>query len=295
MKKTLLITGVTGFIGQNLLEFIELNCSDIYNVILLSSELKPNYKTILHRNYTFSKHDFKNIGEERIDILIHVGAFIPKSGTEANDIKKSNSNIVNTEYLLNNIPNIPEKVIFLSSVDIYGTVETVIDEQIIPNPITMYGWSKLYCEKLIENWAKENNIVCQILRIGHIYGKGEDAFRKVIPVTIQKIKQNNLPQIFGKGNEKRSFLHVQDLCKFIIKSTELEKFEGVINVCSGKAHSIKEIVNMLVEISKKDLDVQFIENNNRGIDLVFNVSKMNSLLGKEEIDLMIGLEDEYNG
>ncbi|MFX4253329.1 NAD-dependent epimerase/dehydratase family protein, partial [Aliarcobacter butzleri] len=120
--------------------------------------------------------------------------FTPKSGIEANDINKSNANIFNTKYLLDNLPNFPEKFIFLSTLDVYGKIETIIDESSFTNPLTMYGWSKLYCEKLLENWSKENNIILQILRIGHIYGKGEKAYKKVIPITIQKLKNGENPQ-----------------------------------------------------------------------------------------------------
>ena len=61
-------------------------------------------------SFTFNKQD----------LVLHIGAFTPKSGIEANDINKSNANIFNTKYLLDNLPNFPEKFIFLSTLDVYG-------------------------------------------------------------------------------------------------------------------------------------------------------------------------------
>lgn len=142
--KTLLITGATGFIGKNILEYIESNFENKFKVVLLSSNSDPEHTTILHNNYTFRRADFQEKGIEIIDIVLHIGAFTPKSGSEANDIEKSNSNIVNTKYLLDNLPNVPSKFIFLSSIDVYGKIETTIDENRATNPLTMYGWSKLY-------------------------------------------------------------------------------------------------------------------------------------------------------
>ncbi|MFY4787733.1 NAD-dependent epimerase/dehydratase family protein [Aliarcobacter butzleri] len=293
MKKVLLLTGTTGFIGQNLLKFIELNYKSDYEIVLLSSYINENYKTVLHKNYTFNKQDFEKNGILKIDLILHIGAFIPKSGIEANDINKSNANIFNTKYLLDNLPNFPEKFIFLSTIDVYGKIETIINESSETNPLTMYGWSKLYCEKLLENWSKENNIILQILRIGHIYGKGEKAYKKVIPVTIEKLKDEKNPQIFGTGNEKRSFLHVDDASNLIMKSIELQKYEGVINLCSSNPYTIKNIVEMLVEISTKEVQIDYIETENRGIDFEFDTSKMNKLLGIEKINIKDGLADEY--
>ena len=200
--------------------------------MLLSSVENENYKTVLHKNYTFGKSDFAKKEIKNIDIVVHIGAFTPKSGLEANDVEKSNTNINNTKYLIDNLPNTPSKFIFLSTLDVYGQVNGIISEDVTPNPLSLYGWSKLYCEKMLENWSKQNSVILQTLRVGHIYGKGEEAYKKVIPVTIQKLKNNEAPQIFGMGDEIRSFLHVEDVSNMVLKSIELEQYEGVINLCS---------------------------------------------------------------
>lgn len=293
MKQRLLITGVTGFIGKNILRFIESEYRNNYEIIILSSSKNTVYKTVLHKDYIFSKNDFLEKDIEKIDVVLHIGAFTPKSGAEANNIEQSNSNISSTKYLLDNLPNIPSKFIFLSTIDVYGKIETTISEDSLTNPLSMYGWSKLYCEKMLENWAMQNNTIVQILRVGHIYGKGEEAYKKVIPVSIQKLKNGESPEIFGAGEEKRSFLHVDDVCSLIMKSISLPKYEGVINLCSSNSHTIKDIVKMLVDISGKDININYVKTENKGIDFVFDTSKMNQLLGYEKVDIRDGLKDEY--
>lgn len=293
MKKVLLLTGITGFIGGNLLKFVEKEYEYDYEIVLLSSIESQEYKTVVHKNYTFTKNDFFENNIKKVDIVIHIGAFIPKSGVEANGIEKSNQNIINTKYLIDNLPNIPLKFIFLSTIDVYGRAEGIINENTLTNPISLYGWSKLYCEKMIENWAKENDVIIQILRVGHIYGRGEEAYKKVIPITIQKLKKSDSPNIFGNGEEKRSFLHVDDVCNLIIKSIDIEKYEGVINLSSANSYMIKEIVELLIEISGKDIQINYIKNENRGIDFEFDTSKMNQLLGYEKVNIKEGLANEY--
>jgi nucleoside-diphosphate-sugar epimerase len=219
--KTLLITGASGFIGKSILKYIEKHFCDKYHVVLLSSAKNDRFSTILpysmplHNNYTFTKNDFLDKGIKNIDIVLHMGAFTPKSSSEANDILKSNQNVCNTQHLLYNLPNTPKKLIYLSTIDVYGKANEIINEETLTKPLTMYGWSKLYSEKMVEAWASSNNIVFQILRVGHIYGRGEEAYKKIIPETIRRIKNNENPRVFGLGEEKRAFLHVDDVCTYI--------------------------------------------------------------------------------
>lgn len=289
----LLLTGVNGFIGGNIIKYIDEQGLNKYRIILLSSSPVEGYITILHKGYTFTKQDFCKYKIEKIDVVLHMGAFAPKSALEANNIKKSNENIVNTKHILDNLPNIPTKFIFLSAIDIYGKTDIVVNEETTPNPLTMYGWSKLYNEKMLENWAVQHGVCLQILRIGHIYGCGEQAYKKLIPVTIQKLKKGERPQIIGDGNVKRSFLHVNDVCRFIMKAILLDKYYGVINLCSFRAYKIKEIIDILIESSQKNIDIDFIQSKDKEFNSIYDVSKMNRLLGFEKINIRDGLLHEY--
>jgi nucleoside-diphosphate-sugar epimerase len=292
--KNLLITGSSGFIGKNLLKYIADNELSGYRVILLSSVDNDDFLTIKHNNYSFTKQDFFDRGIGTISLVIHLGAFTPKVGSDANNIGKSNENIINTKILLDNLPNVPDKFIFASTVDAYGKVLSKVAEEHPTDPLTLYGWSKLYCEKMVAHWCNDNAVVFQILRIGHIYGRGEEGYKKVIPVTIDKLRNNVNPQIFGQGTEKRSFLHVDDVCHFIMKSLCLEQYEGIINLCSSHACTIKEVVEILLDIAdNKNLQIEYVEMANKSVDFEFDTQKMNKLLGYEKVELKQGLEIEY--
>ena len=63
---------------------------------------------------------------------------------------------------MDNLPNVPEKFIFASTIDVYGKSLKKINEDSDTKPITMYAWSKLFCENLIRVWAKNNGVIYQI-------------------------------------------------------------------------------------------------------------------------------------
>jgi nucleoside-diphosphate-sugar epimerase len=290
----ILITGATGFIGKNLLRYIK--DEDIWKdeeIILLSSQEIPPYKYINHNKFSFTKEDFYKKGIMDIDAVIHMGAFIPKTAEDANLITESISNIENTFHLINNLPSVPKKFIFLSTIDIYQKTNSIIDEKTPINPNTLYGWSKLLCEKIIEQSAISFGFIPQILRLGHIYGPGEENYKKLIPETIKKIINNQMPVIYSDGSEKRSFLYIDDCCRMIIKALEMKKYVDPINVVSKKTNTVKDIVEMIIDISKKNISCIVQNQNIDTKDLVFSNTKMEKYLYSEKIALFNGLTKEY--
>ena len=105
--KTILVTGASGFIGQEFLKILKKKNLKKYKIVLLSSSPHKDFLTILHKNYIFKKQDFLKKKINHLDIIIHLGAFAPKSSIESNNINKSYENIRNTKYLIDNLPTTP--------------------------------------------------------------------------------------------------------------------------------------------------------------------------------------------
>lgn len=288
----ILVTGVTGFIGKHLLGSL-IEKFGKSNVLALTSEPTSACSYLLHNQYHFDAGLFDNAGITAIDTVIHAGAFIPKKAADANDPELCHSNIENTFRLITSLPKTVKKFIFFSTVDVYNTTDT-INEQTPVNPASLYGHSKLYCEKMLEAWADKNTITLQILRIGHVYGPGEEKYRKMIPVTINRLLNNQAPQRFGAGVELRSFIYVQDVVDSIICSMELEKYNGPVNIVSEQAISIKEVIQKLTDISGIRIEPEIIPTNQPGRDLVFDTGLMKKLLRKETVRLDEGLLMEWN-
>ena len=152
----ILITGASGFIGGRLLQAI----CDAYgknNVIAFSSQLNAACETIIYSDddYRISKTDIVKF--EQVELLIHAGAYTPKNGGETNAIFGCNSNIYYTEKLLNLPFSNLKKIVYLSTVDVYQ-LACLIDESTPTLPKTLYGMSKLYCENIVNIYAKKNKI-----------------------------------------------------------------------------------------------------------------------------------------
>lgn len=286
------LTGASGFIGKYLLQaLIQQFGKD--QVIAITSKPINGCNCIIHNNYNFGKDFFQNKGYSAIENIIHAGAFIPKQSSDSNNHILCNANITSTSALLNaNLPNL-KKFILISTLDVYGDNNSIISETSAINPASLYGSSKWYTEKMIETWSLTNNSAIQILRLGHVYGPGEEAYKKIIPVTINKLLHSQAPQIWGTGSELRSFIYIKDVIAAILKSLTLYKNMGPINIVSAYPITVRSLVDMLIGISKIKIDVEYIETKQQTKNLIFDNTKMKTFLLSQETPLEKGLLEEW--
>ena len=284
-----LLTGSNGFIGKKIVSYIKENyCVDDF--LLLSSKKNSEFETVVYSEYT----NLPSLKMYEIDTVFHLGSYIPKSPSEANDIEKCNSNISFTTSLLKILPNSVKNIIYISTIDVYGNLSEVINEESVVAPKTLYGHSKLYCENIVKIWANEHSKILQILRLGHIYGRGEEEYKKMIPTFIKNILLNKDINIINGGSDKRSYLHVSDCVRAIYASSALSSSAGIVNIVSGKAWTVKDIATELSCFSEKEISFNYIsdplvERN----DFLFNNSKMKKLLCEESFSMKVGLKDEF--
>lgn len=290
----ILLTGASGFIGKKLMAQLILNYGK-NNIVALTSKPLENCNYILHENYTFKSDFFSTNGYgEKITTIIHAGAFIPKNSKDANDLTNCNSNIFSFEKILEcEFLNL-DKIIYISTIDIYDSYTNMISEKSLISPVSLYGYSKLYCERMIMEWAIKKNKSYQILRVGHVYGPGEEAYQKIIPITIKKILNNETLQIWGTGNEIRSFIYVDDVIDAILQSLLLTKSNNIINIVGQQQITINELVNKLVAFSNSKVKIEIISQPTKGKDYIFDNTKMKELLLSAELPLQEGLKKELN-
>ena len=288
----ILITGASGFIGKRLLaQLIQLY--GVNNVVAYTGKQIRGAQCILHQGHLKSTFNFSDLGYANITTVIHVGAKTCLNEGEDDAANAFLENIIFTSNLLGGqLPRL-KKFIFLSTLDVYG-IAGEISEENIPNPVTNYGKSKLVCEELILDKYKDSNIIVQILRLGHVYGPGEERYKKIIPVAIKSIAQSMPIKIVGTGEELRSFIYVDDVIQCINASLDLNKYVGPINISGSRRISIMELLNLMGTLFQKSILIQYKATKIRGVDVVLNCSKRIKYLLREECTLEQGLMEEWN-
>lgn len=263
-EKRIILTGATGFIGQNFLPAI-LRDKKITKVLLIVRDInKLNRKYRIHPLIEIIQADLALSGipvVSNYDVLLHLASNIPDKA----DVLSFSDNARITENIIKSIilKKIVRKVIYASTLDIYGKpIYLPVDENHPTNPLTFYGISKLADELYIKKAAEITGIKCQILRLSQVYGPHEP-FVKVIPLFIEKIKSNQQIILNNNGNIIRDWVYIKDVNSALQKSIHTNK-SGTFNIATGLGYSLKDLVQILSSKIGKKAKLKF---RNESLDL----------------------------
>lgn len=254
MLKKILITGVSGFIGQNFLEYIKKK--NIFKIYAIYNSTKPHkkFKGIQYLSHNLTKKNFKKL-PRNIDCIVHL------AGKRDTFLKgdKAKKQLVSNDKICKNIIDYSKiigckKIIFMSSVYIYSGLKVKKKHPvdiIKKKPIENLGISKFNSEKLFIKFSNLYNNKVIILRLFTAYGKLSSS-SQFIPALIKKFKSKDNQLSFYSSKIKRDFIHINDVCLAIYKSIQLilrMKINcKIFDLGFGKSIDIMKIITL---ISKK--------------------------------------------
>ena len=193
------------------------------------------------------------------DVVAHLAAFTPKRHEDANDaVRIIAANVVGTEKLVNSLPSAPRTILFTSTIDVYARPHSVLRESHPVGPSDVYGSSKLMGERLILAAAPSLGSRASCLRIGHLYGAGESKYRKLVPVTIDRVLDGVPPTIYGDGEAKVDLLHVSDAVEAICRAGDpyIEP-PPILNVMGAPTIAIRDVVRAIVDAAQCELETEY--------------------------------------
>lgn len=224
------ITGITGFVGQNLSKYLS-------DFSILGISRKKTEQCITYEELSAEK-------------LNKFNAFVHLAG-KAHDLKKTSQDQeyfeVNTELTKNIFAEFLksncETFVYMSSVKAAADeVEGVLTEEHIPEPITVYGKSKLAAEQYLLAQEIPSNKRVYILRPCMIHGPYNKGNLNLLYNFVSK----GIPYPFGKYQNERSFVSVENLC-FVIKELIENKniASGIYNIADDTTLSTRELVEII--------------------------------------------------
>jgi len=286
MSQTVLVTGATGFIGRHLLQRLR-GSQDARIVVLVrrpDDAPAPGIMQVVCALDQVKRHTWNDHGINRIDTVFHLAAYTPKSPDRANDVEAiCRDNIDGTRALLESLPSAPERFVFASTLDVYappGDGE-IIDERSRLGPSGLYGASKLFCEQLVRAVALQQGFRAIVLRYGHIFGPGEEGYRKLIPQMIRTLLAGERPKLYGNGGAERDYLYVSDAVEATVRAAATDAAgQQPINIVRGQSRPIREIAGSLARLTGFTEQSEFQRNLPDGLSLRFDASRMRSVLGE---------------
>ncbi len=234
----ILITGIHGFVGSNLVERFSFE-NTIYGLDIVSPQ-----KEGVVRTYSWKDLEQGKI-PKGIDAIIHLAG---KAHDTRNQSKAQIYFDINTgltqkiyDYFLDSSA---KKFIFFSSVKAAADkVEgDVLTENVVPSPKGPYGESKIKAEEYIKSkWSAEKSIY--ILRPCMIHGPGNKGNLNLLYNVVSK----GIPWPLGAFENKRSFTSIDNLCYILEGLLTKDVVSGIYHIADDEAVSTNEIIQIICQ------------------------------------------------
>lgn len=240
MKKNILMTGATGFLGSYIIKIL---INTKYNVIVLKRSFSNTYRiNDIIDNIKFYNTDEINLEdifiENKIDIILHCATDYGRRDIEPLSVIQANLTM-------------PLQLLELGKknrVSCFINTDTILDKR-----VSYYSLSKKQFREWLELYAKD--MTCVNMALEHFYGPHDNNY-KFVSYIIGSIL-NNAKQIdLTEGNQKRDFIYIDDVVSAFITIIEnIGKFKKSFlryEIGTGKAVKIQKFVALVKNIAKNN-------------------------------------------
>ena len=257
MKKTVLVTGVAGFLGSHLCDYL---LSKNFKVLGIDNLVTGNMKNLSHlksnTDFEFREiditHDFKI--DDSIDLILHFAS--PASPIDYLKIPLETLRVgsLGTENILKIALKNNACILIASTSEVYGDpVEHPQNEKYFGNvdpvgPRGVYDEAKRFQEALTTAYHTYHKLDIRIARIFNTYGSRmriNDG--RAIPAFIGQVLRGENLTVFGDGSQTRSFCYIDDMVKGIYKLL-LSNYTKPINLGNPEEVSMIEFANEIIEL-----------------------------------------------
>jgi nucleoside-diphosphate-sugar epimerase len=248
---TVLVTGASGFTGRHMIAALK---ERGYRVVGLGNAPTPADATI-PCDVTDTAAVREAVAAAQADYVVHLAALSFVGHGDAEGFYRVN--VLGTLNLLEALisqSSAPKKVLIASSANVYGTPAVeVIDESICPAPVNHYACSKLAMEHMVRTWFDRLPII--ITRPFNYTGPGQDE-RFLIPKIVGHFMRGERVIELGNLEVSRDFSDVADVVAAYVALLESEATAITVNVCSGHATSLREVIAMMEKIAGYAIEVR---------------------------------------
>lgn len=232
----ILITGIHGFVGSNLVEYLAID-NEIYGLDIIAPEKKGVIKT-------FSWEDLRANQVADADAIIHLAgkAHDTKNQAAADTYFKVNRDLTIEIFDYFCAHPVIKKFIFFSTAKAAADkVEGVLTEDVVPSPVGPYGESKIAAENYIlskrSEWEAKGKEV-YILRPCMIHGPGNKGNLNLLYNVVKK----GIPWPLGAFENRRTFTSVENVCFAVNGLLTKDVPSGIYNMGDDEALSTNELI-----------------------------------------------------
>ena len=260
MKKNILITGGSGFIGGHVVDALLKNK---YQVTILDLN-QPKRKDVKFIKGSILDKSIIRSALKNINIVFHLAAVSDITKVKGIPLKTIETNILGTTFLLESARNVNiDRFVFAGSIYSYGTAGN------------LYTTSKTASELIIKNYKLIYGQKFTLLRYATAYGPGN---RKVdaVSIFVSRALKNLDLIIHGDGQQKRNYIYAEDLGYGSLAALEEKSTNKTITLAAKENTKIVDLAKMIIKITKSKSKIVFNKEKRRLDDFTSVLSYKNS-------------------
>ncbi len=191
----------------------------------------------------------------RPDAVVHLAAlhFIPWCNADPD--RAVSINVQGTQNVLTAAEAAgAARVVIASTADVYAIGDDPHSEEDVPAPNGVYGIGKLAGEKLLASWQQRTGGVGVAARLFNIYGPGETN-PHVLPDICAGLRDSDVLSL-GNLTPRRDYIFVDDIARVFAGLVAAPEPPAVINVGTGISTSVEAILEMIRELTGRDIEVK---------------------------------------
>ena len=135
-----------------------------------------------------------------------------------------------------------------------------MQETQLANPTSVYGFTKLWQEQLIQSYCENQNIDAVVFRFQNVYGPKQELgnpYTGIIGIFTNSIVQRDRVELFEDGLMSRDFVFVGDVAQAVVQATFHEQpLSSIINIGSGRATTLKALVETVAQLTDKQPTIE---------------------------------------
>ena len=257
-----LVTGGAGFLGSHLINNLLINGEE---VICLDNYLTGQKKNVenwfTNNQFELIRHDVTEPIKLEVDRIWHLACPASPIHYQNNPIKTAKTSFLGTYNMLGLARRLGARILLASTSEIYGDPEIHPQIESYRGSVNTIGIRSCYdegkriAETLCSDYKRMHGVEVRIARIFNTYGPNMQLNDgRVISNFIMQSLQKDFINIYGDGNQTRSFCYVDDLVKGLIKLMN-SNFSNPVNLGNPEEYTINEVANKIR--NKINSDIKF--------------------------------------
>jgi nucleoside-diphosphate-sugar epimerase len=253
--KSILVTGVTGFVGRQIFKSLEKSNVNIVPVVRTGKESffydRPNVVRVVSTPDMFCEEaEWWQEQCKSVDIVIHSAWYVETGKCLESDL--------NMKCLKGSI-NLAEgavkagvkRFIGIGTCFEYDTSKGILSVDTPLNPHTVYGGAKVALYVALSSWLPAKSVEFAWCRLFYLYGETEDP-RRLVSYLRRQLTRGQVAELTS-GQQIRDFLDVSEAGRMIAEIAESDQ-QGPINVCSGVPITVRQLAEQIAdEYGRRDL------------------------------------------